>query len=163
MKTIEQTTHASDFEIGRQISMLYRTSQSFYSGKTNNLDIGAGHMSIIFYLFHHVSASQDELTKSLEVDKATVARSVKKLEESGLIMRTKDEKDSRVNRITLTEAGYATQADLKKLTKQWQSILLKDFSDDEILMLQPLMDKLMENARAFRHFNCNTKGHQHDK
>lgn len=163
MKRSEQESQQADFEIGRQISMLYRTSQSFYSGKTNNLDIGAGHMSIIFYLFHHVSASQDELTKFLEVDKATIARSVKKLEQSGLIMRTKDEKDSRVNRITLTEAGYLAQVDLKKLTKQWQSILLNNFTDEEIHMLQPLMDKLMENARTFRHSNCNLKGHSHDK
>jgi len=141
-------------EIGRQISMLYRAGISFYSGKSNNLDFGAGQMSIIFYLFHHQGASQDELTKQLEVDKATITRSVKKLESAGILERKKDEQDQRINRITLTEAGYAIQSDLKKLTDQWQSILLKDFSDGELEQLMPLFEKLLKNVRDFKHATC---------
>jgi len=141
------------FHIGRLISVLYRAGQSFFSTKASNFDIGGGHMGLIFHLYKHDGASQDELSKALEVDKATITRSVSKLEENGLVERQRDASDHRINRIVLTESGHAMQNDLKNIALEWQTTLLDGFTKEERDTLNNLFDKLMINARAYKHNN----------
>lgn len=149
---IEQGSEA--LHIGRFISVLYRAGQSFFSAKASNFDIGSGHMGLIFHLYKHDGASQDELSKALEVDKATITRSVSKLEENGLVERQRDTTDQRINRIVLTESGHAVQNDLKNIALEWQMTLLEGFTDEERETLNSLFDKLMTNARAYKHNSC---------
>ncbi len=142
------------FHIGRFISVLYRAGQSFFSTKASNFEIGGGHMGLIFHLYKHDGASQDELSKALEVDKATITRSVSKLEENGLVERQRDASDQRINRIVLTESGHAMQNDLKHIAFEWQTTLLDGFTDEERETLKTLFDKLMINARNYKQGAC---------
>ena len=50
-------------------------------------------------------ASQKDLARSMDISAATVAVSLKKLEKGGYIKREVDEKDNRLNKITITEKG----------------------------------------------------------
>ncbi len=143
--------NADLFQVGRVISVLYRAGQSFYASKSGNFDIGGSHMGLIFHLYKHNGASQDDLSKALEVDKATITRSVSKLEENGLVERQRDTTDQRINRIVLTDSGHAMQNDLKNIALEWQSTLLEGFSGEERKNLENLLEKLMINARAYKH------------
>lgn len=155
---VVQASHSEQdgdvFHIGRFISVLYRAGQSFFSTKASNFDIGGGHIGLIFHLYNHDGASQDELSKALEVDKATITRSVSKLEENGLVERQRDTSDQRINRIVLTESGHAMQNDLKIIALEWQTTLLEGFTEEERETLKNLFDKLMINARNYKQGAC---------
>ncbi|GAB6106786.1 MarR family winged helix-turn-helix transcriptional regulator [Fusibacter bizertensis] len=141
----------SDFlEIGKLISVLYRAGQSFFAHQTSAFDIGGGQLTLIFYLYKHNGASQDELTRALEVDKATITRSIHKLEKEGIVKRIKDEMDHRINRIVLTDVGFSLQNELKGIALSWHETLLEGFSIDEITQLEILFGKLLSNARNYK-------------
>ena len=138
------------FEIGKLISILYRTGYAYFTHKTAELDLSGVQIGLIFQLYKQDGISQDELTKALEVDKATVTRSLNKLESCGVIERRRDHDDHRVNRILLTEYGHDLRQDLKRVAREWHDTLLKDFTPDEVQSLAKLFGKLTDNARAFR-------------
>jgi len=138
------------YQIGKIVSILYRAGQSFFAHNVKDLDITGGHMSLIFHLYKHDGASQDELAKALEVDKATITRAIHKLEEQGIVERRRDLNDQRINRIVLTDVGHAHQNELKGIAGEWHETLLKDFSSDEIDTLKYLLDKLTNNAVTYK-------------
>lgn len=141
----------SDFsQLGKLISVLYRAGQSFFAHQTSNFDIGGGQLSLIFYLYKHNGASQDELTRALEVDKATITRSIHKLEKEGIVTRQRDEIDHRINRIVLTDIGFSLQNDLKGIALLWHETLLDGFSKEEVHQLELLFGKLLTNARNYK-------------
>ena len=146
----ENTKLSEYYQIGKIISILYRSGQSFFSHNIKDLDIGGGHMSLIFHLYKQDGASQEELAKALEVDKATVTRAIHKLEEQGIVERRRDPVDQRINRIVLTESGHSHQNELKAITREWHETLLKDFTDEETETLKYLLDKLMNNAVTYK-------------
>lgn len=138
------------FQIGRLISMLYRAGVSFFTYKAEPFDLAGGQMGLIFYLSKHDGVSQDELSRILEVDKATVTRAIHKLEQINLVKRRRDANDHRVNRVYITEEGQSLQHGLGLISKEWQNILLNDFSKEEIDQLEFLFNKLSNNARAYK-------------
>ena len=148
--TDRKTKISEYYQIGRIISILYRAGQSFFAHNVKDLDIGGGHMSLIFHLYRHDGASQDELAKALEVDKATVTRAIHKLEEQGVVERRRDPVDQRINRIVLTESGHAHQSELKMIAEEWHETLLNDFSEEEVDQLKVLLDKLTKNAVTYK-------------
>lgn len=142
------------FNIGKQIAMLFRAGHYFYTHRIENMDLGGMQMSLIFYLYAHNGASQDELTKAMEVDKATVTRMINKLEELNIVARKKDPMDHRVNRIELTEKGLALQSELRRAADVWEATLLKNFDATEKEQLEHLFEKLTQNARDYKNQEC---------
>ena len=138
------------FQIGRLISMLYRAGLSFFAFKAEPYDLAGGQMGLIFYLSRHDGVSQDELVRVLEVDKATVTRAIHKLEKAKLVKRQRDPIDLRVNRVYITAEGQSLQHVLGLISKEWQNILLNDFSSAEIQQLEFLFNKLSNNARVYK-------------
>lgn len=145
-----KTKISDDYQIGRIISIIYRAGQSFFTHNVKDLDIGGGHVALIFHLYRHDGASQDELAKALEVDKATVTRAIHKLEEQGVVERRRDPIDQRINRIVLTKSGHAHQSELKEVAREWHETLLNDFSEEEVDQLKYLLDKLTKNAVTYK-------------
>lgn len=151
---MKNTNALHAFEIGKYIAFLYRSGNYFFTHSIDSIDIGSGHIAMIFYLYHHPSPSQDELTKALEVDKATITRGVSKLEGAGAVIRKVDENDKRIKRIHLTEKGIAIYHELKSATTAWHNVLLNDFSTEEVAMLENAFNKMVQNARQFRDNHC---------
>ena len=138
------------FNFGKQIAMLFRAGHYYYTHRIQNMDLGGGQMSLIFHLYAHNGASQDELTKMLEVDKATVTRMINKLEEHGVVSRHKDDQDHRVNRIVLTEKGLDLRSELREAADFWEETLLKGLDDIEREQLEHLFDKITQNVREYK-------------
>jgi DNA-binding MarR family transcriptional regulator len=77
--------------IGKLISHLYRRNQKILSQKLAPYGIGSGGQhSFLKLILQHPGITQEQLTNELKFDKATTARSVKQLEESGYIERETD-------------------------------------------------------------------------
>lgn len=151
----------NDFNPAKYISMLYRHGRCYMDTAMNKFELGSGQYIFLLFLYKSNGTSQDEISKSLDIDKATTARAITKLEEKGFLERKVDEFDKRINRINLTQKSYDIQDEIKEFSKRWNDIILEGVTDREQEILKPLLLKISENASIYK--NCkNRKGEKYD-
>lgn len=85
------------------IALLSRRSQIYLSNMLEKYDITAAEQPFFLEMNHQEGLTQEELTARVCVDKAATARALKSLEMKGYLVRLKDEKDKRQNRIYPTK------------------------------------------------------------
>ena len=141
-----------DFNPAKYISMIYRHSRCYMDTAMNKFDSSSGQYIFLLYLYKSNGTSQDEISKALDIDKATTTRAITKLEERGFIERKVDEYDKRINRINLTQKSYDIQDEIKEFSKLWNDIILESISDTEKEILKSLLLKISENASIYK--NC---------
>ncbi|MCD4713261.1 MAG: MarR family transcriptional regulator [Clostridiales bacterium] len=141
------------FKLSKSISMIYRNGKAYIDQAMSHHDIGSGQYIFLFYLFNHNGSTQDEISKALDMDKATTTRALQKLETSGLVKRDRNEIDHRINNVFITDAGNALRKELYKVAMDWDDILLQNLSDEERSTLQTLICKLSDNSKAYRKQN----------
>lgn len=89
--------------------------------------------------------SQKELADALEVSTATVAVSLKKLENGGYITRAVIPDDNRYNQLEITEKGRAVVKESCKIFEHINETMFKDFTEEEKETLYQLMKRLNRN------------------
>ena len=117
--------------IGKYISQIYRKGRAFISKGLVQYDMGYGQMLFLLQLYRQDGISQEELTEKLSIDKGTTARSIKKLEKEGFIIRLKDEHDKRAYKIYLTDKSKEKQNDVWNVLQEWESILTENITEEE--------------------------------
>ena len=123
--------------IGKYISQIYRKGRAFISKGLTQYDMGYGQMLFLLQLYRQDGISQEELTEKLSIDKGTTARSIKKLEKEGFIIRLKDEHDKRAYKIYLTDKCNVLQ--------EWESILTENITEEERDTLINILKKICIN------------------
>lgn len=139
-----------EFILSKYVSILYRHNRSFMDRKLGEYNFGSGQYKFLFYLYHHNGATQDQISKDFEIDKATTARALSKLENGGFIVRKSDENDRRINHAFLTEKGQSVRNEMVNLSDEWKNMLLQGFTDEEILTLEKLFLRLSHNACLYK-------------
>lgn len=89
--------------------------------------------------------NQRELCREIHRSPATVAASLKVLERQGLIRRTQDQDDQRVNRVALTETGSAMAERCRERMSSLERQVIQGFSSGETEELTRLLDKMIDN------------------
>lgn len=134
--------------IGKWISCLYRTGQSFfdYHLDTYGLGSGNGYYACLTYLFRQEGITQDTISKHVTIDKTTIARAIMKLEALGYIVRHVDPIDRRAYKVYLTDKGRALQPTIEATLTQWTSSLTQGFTPTETQMAYRLLERMAQNA-----------------
>lgn len=130
--------------IGKLISLISRQNQKLLANELKPYDIGGGGQhSFLKAILTNPGINQDQLTCNLKFDKATTARSVKRLEESGYIMRKVDEKDRRSFQLFPTKKGkdfYPILLDiLETINRELTKHLTEEEEDQFIFLLNKLI------------------------
>lgn len=135
--------------IGKLISHIYRQNQKYLSKELKPYQIGCGgQQSFLIEIIRQPGVNQDQLTTELKFDKATTARSVKQLEESGYIERVVDEKDRRSYRLYPTQKGLEFYPILINILKASNDLLTQGMTEEEKDQLVFLLQKLNINERV---------------
>ena len=74
-------------------------------GKFREYGLGCGQPPILKYLSDNEDATQKEIADYFNISQPAVAKSLKKMEESGLIIRFENKNDSRCHKLKLTKKG----------------------------------------------------------
>ena len=91
--------------LGKYIAAIHRNSQIIINQKLKDYDIRSGQHDFLYVIANNEGLSQKELSAILNIGKATTAKAVKNLLESGYIKRLTDDKDKRFYKLYLTEKG----------------------------------------------------------
>lgn len=89
--------------------------------------------------------SQARIAEMMDVSPASVARTLKNLDEGGYIVRADGRTDSRRNEIAITPKGESVVNASRELFMSVDSALYEGFSDGEIAQLEALLDKMIGN------------------
>ena len=77
------------------------------------------------------------------IDKCTVARRTKRLEELGYISRETGKEDRRENNLYVTESGEKLVPVIREILRDWAKSVTRDLSDEERILLITLLDRLI--------------------
>ena len=137
---------SEDFTVGKYISIIFRYGQNYMSRKLEPYHIGRGQNMILFTLFKNGGIRQEDLSCYLKIDKGSIAKSLKKLEDEGYIERKIDYEDKRAYKVYLTHKGIGIMPALEKAARLWEDGLTADLSEDEKQKMKHLLNKMAIKA-----------------
>ena len=128
-----------------------RLHRSAVESAINELGIHRSQHMILMYLSYcKKTVSQSDLAKALEISPAAVAVTLKKLEKSGLIVRTPRENDARTNTIELTEEAKKIVSRSGEIFGEVDVAMCAGISDEELDQLVSCMKKMIDNLRGMK-------------
>ena len=147
-KLLENTLE--DIPLGVFISIIHRTRIIHLNNEMKDLELTAGQVPFLMHLSHKEGITQDDLAVHLHIDKGTVARALKKLEDNGFIYREINPQNRRKYLLFLTEKGRHIVPKIHQIDKEWEKSVGSDLSDKEYIQLlntlQTLATKSLEKV-----------------
>jgi DNA-binding MarR family transcriptional regulator len=132
--------------IGKLISHLHRQNQKKLVKQFVPYGIGSGGQhSFLKLILSRPGITQDQLTAELKFDKATTARSVKQLENSGYIERKDDPNDRRSHLLYPTPKAIDFFPVLQSILDEFNKSLVGHLTDEELEKLHFLLQKISQN------------------
>ncbi len=143
----------SEISLGLLVSMIHRTRMIYINDKMENMDITAGQFPFISVLSEEEGISQEELADHFHIDKGTVARALRKLEDNEYLFRKVDSLNRRRYLIYLTEKGRKAVPTLINIEKEWENSMCSKFSPDDYNNLFVILKVLAVNSLDNVHKN----------
>lgn len=136
--------------ISKIISILYRYNQCFFAKKLKeySLSIDVAHLPSLMQVYKESGITQDGISMNIGMDKGTVARALKHLEDAGLVMRRSDENDRRVNHIFATSKGLEIKDKVFKIIEELHGVLYRGFDEGEMEQVYSYTERMKDNMEG---------------
>lgn len=138
MNTVEKPVLSSLLRINRYHRKALKCALAPYGY------VGVMHL-IVLYIDRHPGSSQEEIAGFYALDKASVARDARRLEELGHIERDKVPEDRRQYKLYLTDAGRDMIQVIDRAAERFQESLAVSISPEDWARLELLLKRLEEN------------------
>lgn len=136
----------SEIPVSLMVSMIHRTHMIFINEKIKDMDITAGQIPFLMVLSREEGISQDDLASHFHIDKGTVARALKRLEDNKYLFREIDPENRRKHLIYLTSKGKETVPQIKNIDKEWNDSMRSKISEDEYNHIFNIIKKMALNC-----------------
>ena len=133
---------ATKLPIGKLIAIIAKNQTLYLNRHLEDLNINASQLHFLFEISHQKQINQEKIAARCNIDKGAVARSVKKLEENGLVKRQIDDNNRRQNIISLTTKGEKTLEEAIKQLDEWEEYVF----DENLIRKEDLQKSLKEIA-----------------
>jgi MarR family transcriptional regulator for hemolysin len=113
------------------------------------LAASGGSLPVWLILIALVSAphpQQRELARAVGIEGATLTHHLHRMEQDGLVTRTRDPRDRRAQVVALTPAGKALFRRLRTTAQTFDARLREGFSERELRVLHALLARLRANV-----------------
>lgn len=94
----------------------------FLNDRLRPLGLSAGQFPVLMLLAREQNITQETLVRHYHLDKGTIARAVKKLEDAGYVRRIIDPGNRRAVRLFLTKKGEAVLPSLHAINHAWEAL-----------------------------------------
>lgn len=129
----------SKVPLGMLLSMIHRSRVIYLNKRMKDFDLTAGQYPFIIVLSDEDGVTQEELAGHFHIDKGTVARAVKKLEEKEYVYRKVDNKNRRKYHVYLTDKGREAVPQITNIYKDWEDSVCCKYSEDEYDQLEKIL------------------------
>ncbi len=135
--------------IGKEINELARDIRKFLSCHLDRYSLGDGQFGILYELLHNEGVSQDELRRRRNVDKATIAKAVKKLIDHGYLYKERDANDKRAFCLYTTPKGSELKPEIERIIGLEQELLLRGSTPEEMEIFKRVMRRMTRNIEDY--------------
>ncbi len=111
------------------------------------LGFSPGQFPILLELWTEDGLTQKQLLERVDIEQATMANTLSRMERDGLVERRPHPSDKRAQLIFLTNKATAMQAEAIEAAMAADTDLLKDFRQFERELLLEYIRRILENAR----------------
>jgi DNA-binding MarR family transcriptional regulator len=103
---------------------------------------------VLVILSEGIALSQKHLIERTVMDKVTISRAVTALVARGLVVRTTQAHDRRIDLLTLAEAGRQIVSEVTPIALEFERALVAAFEPAQIRLLETLLRELEQKADA---------------
>jgi DNA-binding MarR family transcriptional regulator len=107
-----------------------------------------GQGMMLMFLSEHEGLTHSEIAEKLNISPAAATKVIKRLEEEGYIQRQSDEKDERLSRVFMQEAGRAVISGIKSSFKKLDEQTFQNFGDEDLDRLEDYLHHILMNLKA---------------
>ncbi|MCF2856075.1 MarR family winged helix-turn-helix transcriptional regulator [Pseudoalteromonas sp. SMS1] len=136
----------SEFLPYQLVSLSTKVSDDFAQVYSAEAGLTQAQWRVLSHLFNLEFATAKRVCELANMDKSTVSRAIKQLEEKQLLRLSKHPTDKRASVLEATEAGLTLYTQLTPKAKEWERTLLSNFSDDETATFRELVAKLYKSV-----------------
>ena len=130
----------------QKLNLIFRCNKEFSHQKIRMQELSDTECLICSYIYSHENSSQDEVSAALKTDKTTVGKALASLEKKNCVVRSQDEADRRIKRLSLTAAGRGKVAELVDLHNNWLSEIMTCLTAEEQKQFENYCDRLLAAA-----------------
>lgn len=135
-------SHSATYLAARLAKSFARSLQQ----RSATLGFLPGQFPVLLELWEEDGLTQRQLLDKLDVEQATLANTLARMERAGLIARRRHPTDRRAQVITLTEEGRALEAKALEAAADADAALFTGFRRFEHDLMIEYMRKIIENA-----------------
>ena len=136
------TSPHEERSLGKQISHISRNIRWMIQRDLETIGVGSGQHFFLHLIQRHPGITQNEVSRITDIDKATAAKGLAKLEQRGYLRRIPDQDDRRIRRLYLSEAGEAVMPQIEAALRRVTEVCSADLSSEELEELFGLLDKV---------------------
>ncbi len=129
--------------IKEQISKIHRIMRSVFDSQMKNYDITPSQFEVLMSLWAEDGLVLSDIGRRLFRDGPTITGIIDRLEQKKLVRRERSTKDRRVIRVFVTQKGFKLNENLMKVQDEAGRLIMKDFSDKDIDILEKILDKFL--------------------
>ncbi|REE96131.1 MarR family winged helix-turn-helix transcriptional regulator [Thermomonospora umbrina] len=104
------------------IFTLARAHRAYAARLLRELGLHLGQEILLMHLYRRDGQTQSELLDAVGLDHSTVSKSLKRMQEAGLLVREPTERDRRVLRVSLTDKGWAMRERIEEMWSELEGI-----------------------------------------
>jgi DNA-binding MarR family transcriptional regulator len=127
-----------------------RLFASSLSQRLRPLGLATAQFAVLMELWENDGLTQKELVERLDIEQATVANTLNRMERDGLIVRKPNPQDGRSQIVCLTSTARGLEADATRHAAAVNTQALADLTGAEQEAFLDLMRKVVERQRADR-------------
>nr|WP_325195019.1 MarR family winged helix-turn-helix transcriptional regulator [uncultured Oscillibacter sp.] len=132
-------------ELGRYISIFDRLMRMYYDRGLSEFEIGWGQQFYVEYIYDHPGASAQEMVECIRVDKATLTKSIRRLDEIGYIEIIGAEEDHRIKHLYLTEKAIPAVKRVKEIHRDFYNTLQAGIPESDLHLTEQTLERMVEN------------------
>ena len=133
----------------RCVSRTARCASLYRGEKLEKLGLTGCHHTYLLAICRTPGISQEQLSRTIYINKSNVTRQLTFLEQNGFVTRTPDGEDRRIMRVYPTQKALDAYPVVLEVLEQWQDFVMEDFSPEEREELTRLMQRVNEKAAAY--------------
>ena len=140
-----KSTDAKTLPIGELISIIAKNYTFYFNHHLEEFGINASQLHFLFEISNQKEVNQEKIASRCNINKGAVARSIKKLEDQGLIKRKIDENNRRQNKISLTPKGDETLKLAGRKLERWEEYVFDDLTVEKDTLKEILKEIIIKS------------------
>ena len=137
----------NDVRLLAQFSQVLRTA---IDASVDQVGMHRGQAMLLCQVAKQDGMTQSELAQALSVQGATITNLLKRMEETGMVVRRRDDEDNRLVRVYITDDGRQHE---EAITEQFEHLIQQMFTglcDEEYAAFRRTIGQLMSNLETYQ-------------